>query len=247
MSLFGFLQKKKARICLDYAAGTPVRKEVLEKMLPFYRDSFANASSLHGEGRRARDVVEDARVKVARILKVRSEEIFFVSGGTEANNLAIGGFLEALRAQGRPLSECEVLTTAIEHPSILEVLKRYESLGLTVSFVPVSEEGLVERTVFEKMLSSKVVLVTFAYANSEIGVVQDVKMLTRSVRAFRAKEKTFFPCVHLDASQAPLYLSCAFDSLGVDMMTLDAGKFYGPKGVGVFVMVLSALHVSPGS
>ena len=225
---------KPDRIYLDYAAATPVRMEVLKKMTPFQSESFANASAIYKEGTDARQAIQRARAQVAGALRIKKEEVFFVSGGTEANNMALVGLLEALIDSGRSLDTCEVVTTALEHPSISEILKQYQQKGLRVEHAPVDVDGLIIHSEFEKLLSDKTVLVTFAYANSEIGVVQDVKAITRAVRVFKKEHKTAFPYVHLDASQAPLYLSCAFDALGVDMMTLDAGKFYGPKGVGIF-------------
>jgi len=238
MSLFG---RRKKRIYLDYAAATPVRKEVALAMCPFERVEFGNASAVHEEGRHAREAVETSRARIAELLRIRKDEVFFVSGGTEANNLAILGLCEALCSEGHLPQDCEIITTALEHPSIARVLEQLKKRGVVVHTVPVDAEGLIDHVVFEQLLSSKTVLVTCAYANSEIGVVQDVKRMTRAVRKCRKEHAHAFPFMHLDASQAPLYLSCAFDSLGVDLMTLDAGKCYGPKGVGV----LAKKHAVP--
>ncbi len=229
------LFSRKKRIYLDYAAATPVRKEVLRAMEPFHREAFGNASAVHREGQVAREAIETSRATVARMLRIRKNEVHFVSGGTEANNLAILGVLEGMFHAGRIPEECEVITTALEHPSILGALEKLKEKGVVVHTVPVDGEGLINHALFEKLLSEKTILVIFAYANSEIGVVQDVKRITRAVRKSRTAKKSIFPLVHLDASQAPLYLSCEFDSLGVDLMTLDAGKCYGPKGIGIFV------------
>lgn len=220
---------KPKRVYLDYAAATPVRASVRAAMERYFSDHFANPSAIHHEGREARRAVEAARGTVARILKIRSEDIIFTSGGTESNNLAIFGVVEATHARGVRYEDMEIITTAIEHPSVLETLKVCAARGTVVHYVPVDENGKVVMSAFEELLSEKTVLVTFAYANSEVGVVQDVKRITRAVRALGDVR----PLVHLDASQAPLWLPLAMDMLGVDMMTLDAGKCYGPKGVGV--------------
>ncbi len=255
-------QKNEKRIYLDYAAATPVRGEVLEAMQPYFSDIFANPSAIHEEGVRARKAVDDARSAVAAILKIRSEEITFTSGGTEANNLAIFGVVDAALAQEKRgmrqsgglsqdlardvrseangdlrqvdsvgTMDIEIISTAIEHPSVLEALAALETHGVKVHFVPVDREGRIDVSEFSTLLSPKTLLVTFAYVNSEIGVVQDVRRIVRAVRSAEKDEQRIW--VHIDASQAPLWLPCAMDSLGVDLMTLDAGKCYGPKGVGV--------------
>lgn len=237
------MQKKvggaqKKRVYLDYAAATPVHKDVARAMAPYTSDVFGNASAIHAEGQRARDALLSSRAAVAHALRIRKEEVIFTSGGTESNNLALIGVLEhALKT--RPLEECAVITTELEHPSIMAVLARYAARGVRILRVPVDSEGRIILTEFRAALSTHVVLITYAYANSEIGVVQDVKALSRIVRQFRKESQKqkgigeHYPIMHLDASQAPLYLPCGFDSLGVDMMTLDAGKFEGPKGSGV--------------
>ena len=216
------------RIYLDYAAATPVREEVLTAMRPYFTEQFANPSAIHREGQHARQAVDGARMAVARLLKLRTEELTFTSGGTESNNLALFGVVEAAFAEGKRGQDIEVISTAIEHPSVLEALAALARRGVTVHFAQVDGEGRIKIESLKKLLSPQTLLVTFAYVNSELGVVQDVRTIVRAVR------EDFGTCfVHLDASQAPLWLPCAMDSLGVDLMTLDAGKCYGPKGVGV--------------
>ncbi|KKT79296.1 MAG: Aminotransferase class V, partial [Parcubacteria group bacterium GW2011_GWF2_44_8] len=233
-NLFG----KKRRIYLDTAAATPVRKEVRAAMLPYLENEFGNPSAIHAEGIAARSAVESSRQKVATTLGIRPEGVLFTSGGTESNNLAILGRLKYLaRKEGIAYSDMEVVTTRIEHPSILSLIPVIEATGVTVRFVEVDEEGKITVAALEKVLSPKTVLVTFAYANSEVGVVQSVSRLVRTVRQF---EKTHTHgrriVVHIDAAQAPLWLPCSLTSLGVDMMSLDVGKCNGPKGVGMLVV-----------
>ena len=231
------LPRKARRVYLDYAAATPLRGEVRAVMEPYYAERFGNPGAIHEEGRRGRAAVEAARGRIATLLRVRPEEITFTSGGTEANNLAIFGVVsararsEAARA-GTGLGDIHIITTAIEHSSVLTPLTQLQEQGIRVSFAPVDADGLIILAECKKLLSPETTLVTFAYVNSEIGVVQDVRRLVRLVRDYEREYDTQI-AVHLDAAQAPLWLPCAMDSLGVDLMTLDAGKCYGPKGIGV--------------
>lgn len=232
--MFSFLTKKKD-IHLDYASATPVAKEVLRAMMPYFSDIWANPSALHKGALRARTAIESARGEIARILKIRPHGIIFTSGGTESNNHALLGLVEKLHEAGRAYEEIEIITTHIEHPSILEMCDVLARRGVGIHMVAVTETGKIALKHLESLLSPRTVLVTCAYVNSEIGVVQDVKRITRAVRAYTTEHKTNI-LVHLDASQAPLWLSCEMDMLGVDMMTLDSGKCYGPKGVGVLAL-----------
>lgn len=243
MSLFSFLKRTPRRIYLDHGAGTPIHPDVLSAMQPYFGSVFGNASSIHAEGVTARNAIESARTDLARALQVKRSEIMFTSGGTESNNIALVGAVEALCESGVPYMDIEIITTKIEHPSVLEVMKMLERRGVIVQYASVDADGMIELASFEALLSPKTRLVSFAYANSEIGVVQDVKRLTRAVRKYeRVHESRTY--VHIDASQAPLWLPCRMDALGVDLMTLDAGKCYGPKGGGVLVKKHD-VHVDP--
>ncbi len=226
--------KKTERIHLDYASATPLHPEVYAAMKPYMDGMWANPSALYREGVAARTVIDDSREKLARTLNVRPSDVTFTSGGTEANNLALIGVIEAQRAQGRAYADMEIIATRIEHPSIMETLAYLARCGVIVTYVSVDAEGLVDIHALETLLNTKTVLVTCAYVNSEIGVVQEVKKITRMVRKWNETHGVRV-LVHTDASQAPLWLPCALDMLGVDMMTLDAGKCNGPKGVGVLV------------
>ncbi len=232
--MWGLFSKKSTtkRIHLDYASTTPVHPEILRAMSPYWNEKWANASAIYKEGVEARKVIERARTELARTLHVRPLDITFTSGGTESNNIALIGLIEALHRDGKKYEDMEIISTRIEHPSILETLTYLENRGVKILYTPIDEEGSIIVPEFEKLLSEKTVLVTFAYANSEVGVVQDVKKISRSVRLHNEARGTQ-TLVHLDASQAPLWLPCTLDQLGADMMTLDAGKCYGPKSVGV--------------
>ncbi len=228
---------KKQRVYLDSAAATPVALAVMDSMRPYFADVFANAGALHEDGRNAATALHEARMKIGNILVTRTNDIVVTSGGTESNNLAIAGVVAALRKSGREYTDMEIISTAIEHPSVLEVLKSLEELGVCILYAPVDSQGLIIQNDFKALLSPKTVLVTFAYANSEVGTVQDVKAISRIVRLFRKEENnSLLPYVHVDASQAPLYLPCRMDSLGVELMSIDAGKCNGPKGIGLLAL-----------
>ena len=230
-----FSQKRPAnRIHLDYASSTPVHSEVFTAMRPYFTESWANPSAVYTEGVHARLVIESERKELARAFHVRPDDIIFTSGGTESNNLAVTGIVEAYALQGVPFGKMHVISTLLEHPSILETLKYLERRGVRVSYIPVSSEGLIDLHALEGLCTRETILITFASINSEIGTVQDVKKITRFVRKWNTEHNANIK-THIDASQAPLWVSCMPDMLGVDMMTLDAGKCYGPKGVGVLV------------
>lgn len=235
---------KQKRIYLDHAAATPVRKEVLDAMKPYWSEVFGNASAVHADGRKVEDALQNARAEIGETLVARAADIVFTSGGTESNNLALFGVVEAARASGKMYADMEIVTTAIEHPSILEPLRALQARGVVVKFAPVDSEGRIFEKEFKAMLTPQTVLVTFAYANSEIGVVQDVKALSRIVRLFRKEQTSVYPYIHVDGSQAPLYLPCKMDSLGIDLVSIDAGKCYGPKGVGVLAL-RGSIKLSP--
>ena len=232
MNLFGFL---KRRIYMDYAAATPIRKEVEIFMRPYLKAKFANPSAIYKEGQEARKAIDDARAKVAVTLGVKPTDVTFTGSGTESNNLAIVGYLKHLaREKDISYRDMEVVMTKLEHPSVSGLAPIIEATGVTVKYVAVNELGLITKEALREVLSEKTVLVTFAYANSEIGVVQRVSHLVREIREVEKKNGKKIT-VHIDAAQAPLWLPCEVVRLGADLLTLDAGKCFGPKGVGVLI------------
>jgi cysteine desulfurase len=232
LSFIGSRSNKK-RIYLDHAAAARVDARVLEAMKPYWSDVYGNASSVHREGMKAKEALDIARARIARILKNRARDVVFTSGGTESNNTVINGVVARYLEEGIVPSDIEIISTKLEHPSVLKVLEAHARTGVRVVYAPVTQDGLIDTHAFSTLLNSHTRLVTFAYAQSELGVVNDVKKLSRIVRLFRQEQKTTYPYIHIDASQAPLWLPLQMDSLGVDLMTLDAGKCHGPKGVGL--------------
>lgn len=226
---------------LDAAASTPLSPAVLKAMRPYFRRNFGNPGSVHKEGVEARRALGEARVSVARTLLVRTEEITFTSGGTEANNLALFGVIDTYLKQGRKPESLHVLSTTLEHSSVLTCLKKLQERGVVVEYIPLKEDGLVDVDTFAKLLRKETVLVSVHYVNGEIGVIQPLRDISRAIGAYRARYSVDTPHFHTDASQAPLYLDCALEHVGVDMMTLDGQKIYGPKGIGVLIHRRSVL------
>jgi len=219
------------RIYLDYAAATPLSPAALAAMLPYLEGNFGNPSAIHQEGVAARRAVESARESIARTAQVRPEYVTFTGGGTEGNNLSIFGVIEALRAAGTAYAEMEVITTKIEHPSVGVAMLRLQQLGVQVQYVDVDETGKIVVAHLRELLSANTVLLSVAYANSEIGTIQPLHALKKALSETEKTHGTqiFF---HVDAAQAPLWISCLSSTVGADLLVLDFAKCNGPKGTG---------------
>ncbi|MAZ40819.1 cysteine desulfurase NifS [bacterium] len=224
--------KKRRNVYLDYAAATPVDPRVMKRMRPFFSDTFGNPHSIHAMGKEAKESVEEARKEIAGVLGIRSKGIIFTSGGTEANNMALLGVVRAIKKEGK-VKNPHVITTEFEHSSVRELPKELEREGCLVTSIPVTEAGVVNIDALKKALTKNTVLVSVMMVNNEIGTTQPVREIGNIIKEHRTKNASVYPYFHTDASQAPRYLSTVVAALGIDLMTLDGAKIYGPKSVGV--------------
>ncbi len=211
----------KLPIYLDYHATTPVDRRVLDVMLPYFLDCFGNpASSTHEWGWKAQEAVEEARRKIAALIGATAREIVFTSGATESNNLAIRGCAE-IKETGRR----ELVTSAIEHKSVLESCRRLEAGGWKVTYLPIGRDGIIDLDAAREAITDRTLLVSVMYANNEIGTVQPLYELAQLAHARGA-------LVHSDAAQAAGKVPIDVNALGIDMLSITAHKMYGPKGCG---------------
>jgi len=213
------------RIYLDNSATTPIDREVVEAMLPFLTEKFGNASSIHFFGQEARAAVDKARHQVAEIINSRPAEIVFTSGGTEANNLAIRGLLEANEKYGR-----HIITSEIEHSAVKEVCQDLEKRGFEVTYLPVYEDGIVKIEDVKSAIREDTVLISIMMANNEIGTIQPVEEIGKLVSVEREKGKKIW--FHTDAVQAIGKIKVDVEEIGCDLLSISAHKLYAPKGVG---------------
>jgi cysteine desulfurase len=220
-------EKSKKRVYLDYASGAPLSAKAL-RAYSRALTLFGNASSAHTEGRAAHDALQEARTTIARSLGTKPDELIFTSGGTEANALAIWGHLYALLRDGKNFSDFHVITTTIEHSSILNSFKRLEFDGVGVTYVAPDKNGIVPAEDILKAVRPNTVLVSMAHVNSELGTVQRIAEIGAELRKLPNP-----PTFHVDAAQSPLYLDAGPHVLRADMVSYDAQKVLGPKGVGI--------------
>ncbi|HLB66027.1 MAG TPA: cysteine desulfurase family protein [Candidatus Saccharimonadales bacterium] len=217
------------KVYLDYAAATPLDPKVLMAMKPYFTEEFYNPSAIYLSAKKVKKDIEQARAGVAKILGTRPAEVIFTAGGTEANNLAIKGVMKQFPG-------ANVVVSAIEHESVLAPAEQFD-----VRLAPVDKQGIIDLSGLEKLIDDKTALVSVIYANNEIGTIQPLRRISQLLGQLRTKRKGNLPLYfHTDAAQAGNYLDLHANRLGVDMMTLNGGKIYGPKQSG-------ALYIKTGT
>jgi len=219
-------------VYLDHAATTPLHPDVLEAMMPYLKESYGNPMSLHDAGQRAKRACEDARLKVATLIGAMPEEIIFTSCGTESNNMALKGIAWANQSKGK-----HIITTQIEHHSVINSAKALEKMGFEVTYLPVDKYGLVDPKELEKAIRQDTILISVMHANNEIGTLEPISEIAKIAKT---KEILF----HADAVSSVGTISVNVNELGVDLLSLAASQFYGPKGIGA-LFVRKSIKITP--
>ena len=218
----------KKIVYLDHAATTATKKEVIEEMLPYFNQKYGNASSIYNIGNEAREALEASRSKVAKILNAEPTEIYFTSGGSESDNLAIKGVAHANKEKGN-----HIITSKIEHHAILNSCKTLEQEGFNITYLDVDKDGIIDLEQLKKSITDKTILISIMFANNEIGTIQPIEEIGK----IASENNILF---HTDAVQAVGNVKIDVKSMNIDLLSMSSHKFYGPKGVG-------AIYIKKGS
>lgn len=228
------------QVYLDHAATTPVSERVMAAMAPFFSLDYGNPSSFHGFGKTAKDAVEVARQEVAAALGARPDEIIFTSGGTESDALAILGAARAHGAKGK-----HIITTKTEHPAVLEAAEHLrDKEGFSLTVLETDKYGRVSAAQIMEAIRPETILVSVILANNEIGTLNPIQEIGQAIINHKKENKTIYPIFHTDACQALGAMELAVDALHVDLLTVNAGKIYGPKGAGA-LFIKRGIKVQP--
>jgi len=224
------LKKIRRQVYMDHAATTPVDPEVLQAMLPYFCEKCGNASSLHADGKEAKDAIEDSRRSVASLIGAKEDEIFFTSGGTESDNLAILG-------TARKMKEGRIITSSIEHFAVLQPCRYLEDRGFAVIRTGVDEYGVVDPSDIENNITKDTILITVMHANNEIGTIEDIKEIGKIAHDADVP-------FHTDAVQSFGKIPIDVKEMNIDMLSISSHKLHGPKGVGA-IFIRDGIDIEP--
>ena len=239
------MKKSSKQIYLDYAATTPVDTRVLKAMQPYWSHEFANPSALYKGGVKALAVINQARADIATVLSCNPREIIFTAGGTESNNLALLGVTQNYQLQNNKPGH--IITTAIEHHSVLHIIEALKQWGWKVSYVPVDSEGLIDLEALKKLVRKDTVMISVMYANNEIGTIEPIAEIGKWLNGLnkaRTQKRLGRILFHTDACQAGGALPLDVNKLKIDMLTLNGSKVYGPKQMGILYL-RTGIHIQP--
>jgi cysteine desulfurase len=213
------------QVYLDYAATTPIDPDVIKEVSKYMNEIYGNPSSMHSVGRKAKHHLDNARKRVAKILETKESEIYFTGSGTESDNLAVLGIARTNKKYGN-----KILISSIEHKAVLDSAEKLKAEGFIVGEISVNKEGLINLKELENKIDDQTILVSIIYANNEIGTIQNLQKISKIIKKKRGNNR--LPYFHTDACQAVGFCEIRPEKLGVDLLTFNGAKIYGPKGVG---------------